>query len=181
MMTAARYFAATFIAATGALVLGCHTTEPRSPDATLAEVNPPKPPELGRGAPRHDTEVSYRVMLGEGVGGLCAGPSPYYDTARAKAKHESEATMQNLAACMLDGPLKGKSIILIGHTDPRGSDELNDKLGQKRANDVRRYLIDQGISPDRITAETAGKRTANDNPDRWQTDRRVEIQLDDTK
>lgn len=93
----------------------------------------------------------------------------------------SEATMQNLASCMIDGPLKGKSIVLIGHTDPRGSTELNEKLGQKRADDVRRYLIDQGIAADRVTAETAGKREASDDPNRWSTDRRVEIQLDKTK
>lgn len=89
--------------------------------------------------------------------------------------------MQNLAACMIDGPLKGESVVLIGHTDPRGSDQLNERLGQKRADDVRCYLIDQGIAPDRVTAETAGKREASDDPNRWETDRRVEIQLDRSK
>ena len=85
--------------------------------------------------------------------------------------------MQNLADCVLNGPLKGKSIVLVGHTDPRGSVALNDKLGQQRAEDVRRYLIDQGVAADRITAETAGERNASGDPSHWATDRRVDVDL----
>ena len=74
------------IVALSVLALGCHTTEPRSPDVGLTQpIDPPKPPELGRGAPRQETQEAYRIFLGEGIGGLCAGPAPYYDTARAKA------------------------------------------------------------------------------------------------
>ena len=176
-----RCFALCFISATGALVLGCHSEEPRSPDVGLTKpVNPPQPPDLGRGASRSDTEVSYRIELGESVS-VCAGPVPYYDTAHAKAKAQSEATMQNLAACMLDGPLKGKSIILVGHTDPRGTEQYNDKLGQKRADDIRDYLVHQGISSDRIKSETAGKEDSSADPNRWKTDRHVEIILDPNK
>lgn len=178
MVTRVRYVAAGFIVASSALVLGCHTTPPHQADVGLTRpVNPPQSPELGRGAARLEVDQRYRLFLGEGIGSICAGPAPYFTVDATKAKSGSEPTMQNLASCMLDGPLKGKSIILVGHTDPRGTEEYNAKLGQKRADDVRRYLVDQGIDPARVSTQTAGEATASGDPERWSTDRRVEVQL----
>jgi peptidoglycan-associated lipoprotein len=180
MVTTLRNIAAGLVAASGVLVLGCHSTEPRQPEVGLTKpVNPPRNPDLGRGAARATEEERYRIILGQDIGGICSGPSPYFDVNRSRARETSDPTMQNLADCMVSGPLTGKSIILIGHTDPRGSDELNDRLGAKRANDVRIYLIDHGVAADRVTIQTAGKRTASDDPKNWATDRRVEIRLDE--
>jgi outer membrane protein OmpA-like peptidoglycan-associated protein len=142
-------------------------------------VDPPRSPYLGRGAPRDTTEQRYRIMLGEDVGSICAGPAPYFDTAKAKPKTASDPTMQTLAECMISGPLRGKSIVLVGHTDPRGPAAYNERLGAKRAKDVRDYLIDHGVVADRVTIETAGERTASGDPKDWATDRRVEVRLDE--
>ena len=43
---------------------------------------------------------------------------------------------------------------IVGHTDSRGSYKLNRTLSKTRANAVRNYLVDSGISKDRI--ETVG-------------------------
>jgi len=178
MLSAVRTIAAVFLLSSGVLALGCHSTEPHSPEVGLRKpVDPPRAPDLGRGASRLEAEERYRIFLGEGVGSICAGPSPYFTVDTSKAKGASSPTMQNLASCMIDGPLKGKSIVLIGHTDPRGTDQYNATLGQKRADDVRRYLVAQGVDADRVTTQTAGEATANDDPEKWATDRRVEIQL----
>ena len=56
-----------------------------------------------------------------------------FDSADAK---KDQPTMQMLSNCMIDGPLRGKTIKLIGHTDPRGSVGYNDKLGLERAEKV---------------------------------------------
>lgn len=179
MVTALHCSAALLVAASTVLVLGCHATEPHQADVGLVRpVHPPRNPELGRGAARATAEERYRIILGEDIGGICSGPSPYFDTAKATAKSSSDPTMQTLAECMISGPLRGKSIVLIGHTDPRGSEAYNDRLGAKRAKDVRDYLIDHGVAADRVTMETAGKRTASSDPKDWATDRRVEVRLD---
>ena len=44
-----------------------------------------------------------------------------------------------------------------GHTDNRGRDEANLRLSQQRADSVRRYLLNGGIAPDRLTAEGFGE------------------------
>jgi outer membrane protein OmpA-like peptidoglycan-associated protein len=49
-------------------------------------------------------------------------------------------------------------IRLVGHTDPKGSDEYNDKLSVRRAVAVRGFLIAGGYPADRIDTEGRGKR-----------------------
>jgi hypothetical protein len=55
---------------------------------------------------------------------------------------------------------KDKKIKITGHTDKVGSDELNKKLSLDRADSVKRYLIQKGISKDRITSEGKGSTEA---------------------
>jgi outer membrane protein OmpA-like peptidoglycan-associated protein len=51
-------------------------------------------------------------------------------------------------------------ILLIGHTDPVGSDDYNDRLSLRRAVAVRDILIAGGYPADRIAARGRGKRDA---------------------
>jgi outer membrane protein OmpA-like peptidoglycan-associated protein len=44
-----------------------------------------------------------------------------------------------------------------GHTDNRGSEDFNDKLGEARAEAVRRYLNQQGIALNRMSTISYGK------------------------
>lgn len=66
-------------------------------------------------------------------------------------------------------------IIIEGHCDERGSMEYNIALGQRRADAVRTYLIDAGISADRISTVSYGKErpfcTTHDE-ECWQLNRR---------
>ncbi len=67
-----------------------------------------------------------------------------------------------------------------GHTDSVGSDEYNRQLSERRAQAVRDYLVQQGISPDAIAASGFGKSepvASNDSPEGRQQNRRVELVL----
>ncbi len=48
-------------------------------------------------------------------------------------------------------------IKIVGYTDSIGSKEYNDRLARKRAETIKKYLIDHGISPDRIEIIGKGK------------------------
>jgi outer membrane protein OmpA-like peptidoglycan-associated protein len=50
------------------------------------------------------------------------------------------------------------TISLVGHTDPKGSDEYNDALSKRRSAAVKRYLVKRGYPADKIATDGAGKR-----------------------
>lgn len=50
-----------------------------------------------------------------------------------------------------------KNVLLTGHTDSDGNDALNQKLGKKRAEDVRKRLADMGIDVERISTSSKGE------------------------
>jgi len=49
-------------------------------------------------------------------------------------------------------------VLVIGHTDAVGTDQINDALSRQRAETVRVALIAHGIAPENITAIGRGKR-----------------------
>lgn len=54
--------------------------------------------------------------------------------------------------------VKNKVVIqLVGHTDRLGSKEYNQKLSQRRANTVKRYLVQNGLNPRLISAYGVGE------------------------
>ena len=161
-------------AASGA---ACHAEEPTSPVAGLTRpVDPPKMPDLGRGASRNSQDTLYRVFVGDALAHSCSGPAPFFEFDSNDPKKD-QPTMQMLANCMIDGPLKGKTIKLIGHTDPRGTEAYNDKLGLERAGRVKQYLVTHGVNDNRVQVDSVGEDDARESPDKWKKDRRVEIQL----
>lgn len=168
--------ASSIVVVIAAAVAGCHTPEPESPVAGLTKpVDPPKPPDLGHSPDRREVDLLYNLWLGDSLRSLCAGPAPFFQFNSAEAG--AQPTMQTLVNCMLSGPLKGKSIRLIGHTDPRGTPQYNEKLGLERAERVKRYLVTNGVEEGRVATSSVGEDEASPSPADWPKDRRVEIQL----
>ena len=86
--------------------------------------------------------------------------------------------LQQVANCLTLGPLKNARVDLVGRTDPRGTDEYNLALGNRRAYSVRTYLQRLGVPPDRLSPTTRGEIDATGADESgWQTDRRVDLEL----
>jgi OOP family OmpA-OmpF porin len=65
-----------------------------------------------------------------------------------------------------------------GHTDSVGPEDYNQRLGQRRAEAVRDYLVSKGLSSSRLTARSYGETrpvASNDTEEGRQTNRRVEL------
>ena len=76
---------------------------------------------------------------------------------------------------------KEASVTLTGHTDSAGDAAANRALGQKRADRIKQYLIDNGISALQISTASKGEDApiADNNTDEGKAlNRRVEIRLD---
>ncbi|MBD2189072.1 right-handed parallel beta-helix repeat-containing protein [Pseudanabaena mucicola] len=75
-------------------------------------------------------------------------------------------------------------INLVGHTDPRASDEYNRELGFRRSLSVRNYLMRQGVPSERMTVLSLGETQRSAQGDRiidYASDRRVEIEFTDVR
>ena len=76
---------------------------------------------------------------------------------------------------------KNYAIRIIGHTDSKGSDEYNMKLGMRRAISVRNKLVEFGLDPARIIGvESMGERepvATNETDEGRFENRRIEFQF----
>jgi len=83
-----------------------------------------------------------------------------------------------VARCVTVGPLKGRSLRLVGHADPRGSSEYNMTLGQGRADSVQGYLGRHGVSRAQLGTSSRGAMDASGTSESgWSHDRRVDVML----
>jgi peptidoglycan-associated lipoprotein len=88
------------------------------------------------------------------------------------------APLSAVARCFSAGPLKGRSMRLVGHADPRGSSEYNLTLGQGRADSVQGYLDRHGVERSRIGTTSRGAIDATGTDESgWAHDRRVDVML----
>jgi len=74
----------------------------------------------------------------------------------------------------------GLRVVLEGHTDYRGSDSFNDRLGMDRAETLRQELVSLGVPPDRLSTMTFGKaQPALPEQENWAraVNRRVEVKV----
>lgn len=78
----------------------------------------------------------------------------YFDTGKSTLKPNSNKALNDLVEVL---KIKNTMVVEIqGHTDNVGNDEDNLKLSQERANEVRKYLISNGIDAGRVTAKGYG-------------------------
>ncbi len=57
----------------------------------------------------------------------------------------------------IKGPGSPKQIVITGYTDSLGSDAYNQKLSERRALAVKKYMVDRGVESDRLVAEGKGE------------------------
>lgn len=74
---------------------------------------------------------------------------------REKWFPEYNDTVKKILTILLDNPTM---VAEIGaHTDTRGNDDYNQKLSERRANEVVKYLVDNGIDAKRLKAKGYGE------------------------
>jgi OOP family OmpA-OmpF porin len=99
-----------------------------------------------------------------------------FDVGRSALKAASQASIERIAAVLTQYPQH--QIVVEGHTDATGSDELNLQLSRDRASAVRSALVAGGVDASKISAEGYGESrpvASNDSAEGRQQNRRVEI------
>ena len=143
-------------AQTGPVQITCNVADDKGHNATAntsLNIQPPPPPP---GPSPEQLRLEARLAL----------HSVFFPTALPTAKHpegglveSQQATLQTLATD-LKSYLQIKPdahITLTGHADPRGSDEFNQALSERRVNRVKQYLVEQGIPDSAIAVNAVGE------------------------
>ena len=99
-----------------------------------------------------------------------------FDTGSSTLKPGAREKLAKISGILLAHP--GLTLQIEGHTDSVGSDDFNQQLSERRADSVRDFLAEQGVSPSSISARGFGKTqpvASNDSPEGRQRNRRVEL------
>ena len=99
-----------------------------------------------------------------------------FDTGQYTLRTEAREKLARIAGIVLNYP--GLKLEAEGHTDNVGTEELNQKLSEQRADSVRQYLISQGIPDSSVTSSGKGFSVPvapNDTAAGRQKNRRVEL------
>lgn len=92
---------------------------------------------------------------------------------------EAQTILREKARWLRDNP--GASVIVEGHCDERGTTEYNLALGDRRAESVRSFLVNLGISAGRMTTVSYGEERpldAGHNEAAWAKNRRAQFVLE---
>jgi outer membrane protein OmpA-like peptidoglycan-associated protein len=79
----------------------------------------------------------------------------YFDYNKADLRDDHYPILERAVKTLTANP--GASILITGNCDVRGSEEYNMKLGKKRGDTVKNYMLDNGINEDRVKIVSRGK------------------------
>lgn len=79
----------------------------------------------------------------------------YFDYNKAELRPDHSPILQKALGSLQRN--SAASILITGNCDARGSDEYNMKLGTKRGDVVKQYMLQNGIAEDRIKIVSRGK------------------------
>jgi outer membrane protein OmpA-like peptidoglycan-associated protein len=99
-----------------------------------------------------------------------------FDFGKYDLRPEAREKLAKLTGIVLGHP--GLNLAIEGYTDNIGTDQVNQTLSEKRAESVRTYLVQEGLTESSVSSKGLGKSSPvadNDTPAGRQKNRRVEI------
>ena len=103
----------------------------------------------------------------------CAFETVYFEFDSSDLDGSSRASIQEAVECYRrQSPDVG--LLLTGAADPRGTEEYNIALGERRGQSVRSYLVSLGMNSGRISVTSVGEEMATGSDEAgWARDRNV--------
>jgi peptidoglycan-associated lipoprotein len=140
-------------------------TETASTTVTVTAPPPPPPPPA---APKK----SLSELLSSEVQDV------YYDYDKSDVREDARATLTRNADALkrIFADIPDAVVVVEGHADERGSAEYNLGLGDRRATSAKEFLVQLGVSTDKLKTISYGKerpQCTESNEDCWQKNRRV--------
>ena len=119
-----------------------------------------------------------KPVVGEGDWPSDRVKDAYFDFDKANIRSDAEQALGVDAGLFKNHP--GIKFTLEGYCDERGSEEYNLALGDRRANAAKDFLVNAGVSPDRINTISYGKSKpvcTDQTGECWQKNRRAHFHV----
>ena len=149
-----------------------------------AKAPPPAPPPAPVVAPQPekpgDIPTSSNISISEDIKKACgiSDAEAHFGYDSANVRPQDKAVLTKLATCFMTGPLKGRTMRLVGHADPRGDEEYNMVLGGRRGDNVKSAIAEAGMDATRMATTSRGEMDATGTDEAgWERDRRVDVML----
>ncbi len=114
----------------------------------------------------------------EEMGGVISLKRIYFDFDQFVLRDDAKKILRNNAQQLLER--MGVSVVVEGHCDDRGTNEYNLALGERRANSVKKYLVNLGVKGSRISTISYGEEQPLDvgsNEAAWAKNRRADLSV----
>jgi outer membrane protein OmpA-like peptidoglycan-associated protein len=146
-------------------IFGAACSEPLPPtqsaiDAPLPDSGPTHTykvnfPDEGPGAMRY-----IHISLGEDMARDCGLVQTHFEFDSAEPLPQDKVVLQSLAACLDRPKYADVQVSLVGRADRRGTPGYNEGLALRRAERVKKLLVDYGMTAGRIRTASDGARDA---------------------
>jgi peptidoglycan-associated lipoprotein len=130
-----------------AMIACAHEDKPPQ-NASTVQTNHQHSTQTATNARRNAVLMSDELRHTCGIEDTGAAPKFDFDSAVLSTTDRNE--LDQLAKCMTTGPLTGKNVEFVGRADPRGEAEYNMNLGATRADAVKHYLAQLGVTGFRL-------------------------------
>ncbi len=163
--------------AVAAVVGGCaHNPPPPPQTGSITQTTTTSAPTAAAAVPQRNVVVSEDLLTACKIDLNNEAKAPKFDFDQTGIRSEDRGVLDQVAQCVTTGPLKGRSLHLVGRADPRGEQEYNMVLGSSRAEAVATYLESLGVPKTQLRETSRGKLDARGTDDAsWQLDRRVDL------
>jgi peptidoglycan-associated lipoprotein len=150
-------------------------TTPNEPPKAITPAAQPAPADKAGDVPsRSNINISEDIRKACGI----SDSEAFFAYDSANVRPQDQAILQKLATCFSTGPLKGKQMRLVGHADPRGDEEYNMSLGNRRADNVKNAIVNAGLAATQVATTSRGEMDATGTDEAsWEKDRRVDVML----
>ncbi len=166
-----------------AILWGCSHSAPAPKTAetypSTAGMTPASGPgENMQAKQQSDGPTRSQISISDEIKKACgiSDPDSYFAFDSARLTPQDEKVAKQLADCFTAGPMTGRIMRLVGHADPRGNEEYNMVLGQHRADNVKQFLVQRGLTSNVVQTSSRGKMDARGTDEAtWALDRRVDV------
>jgi peptidoglycan-associated lipoprotein len=159
------------------LLLVAGACSKKAEDTAVPEPEQTAPEPAVEEYPDKDPDKS-SIVIDEKIAAICNIPTAHFDFDSSALSDEAKTALDALIACFTEGAAAENGMRLVGHADPRGTEEYNLALGQRRAGSVAGYLSTGGLGDDRVESSSRGELDAQGTDEEsWALDRKVEIFL----